>query len=125
MSIPLPTVSLATVSIGQTGVVSFANTGISAGGISANPASIKRAGTVLIYNESGSGLLIQFQTSQSGFYLPAGAWQPVEIQPGETGYTWTVVYNLPNPPVSLLLTTYYFPGETIPPQPTLGNSPME
>lgn len=124
VSIPLPTVNLAGVTVNQSGVVSFANTGVSAGGVSANPVNTQNAGTVLIYNESGSGLLISFTVSQSGFYLPAGAWQPVPIKAGETGYTWTVIYNLPSPPVTLLLTTYYFPGEKIPPQPTLGNSPI-
>lgn len=124
MSIPLPTVNLTGVSINQSGTVSFQNTGISAGGVSANPVNVKNAGTVLIYNESGSGLLIKFQQSGSGFYLPAGAWQPIPIGAGETGYTWTVIYNLPSPPVTLLLTTYYYPGEPLPPQPTLGNSPI-
>lgn len=124
MSIPLPTVSLASVAINQSGVVSFANVGISAGGVSANPGVVQNAGTVLIFNESGSGLMITFNTSQSGFYLPAGAWQPIPIKAGETGYQWTVIYNLPNPPVTLLLTTYYYPGEPIPSQPTLGNSPI-
>jgi hypothetical protein len=124
MSIPLPIINLSNVSIGQSGTVSFANTGISAGGISSNPSNTRDAGKVLIYNESGSGLLITFLTSQSGFYLPAGGWQPVPIQAGETGYKWTVIYNLPAPPVTQLLTTYYYPGEVIPPQPTLGNSPI-
>lgn len=124
MSIPLPTVNLTGVSVNQSGTVSFGNIGVSAGGVSSNPANTKGAGTILIYNESGSGLMITFQTSQSGFYLPAGGWQPIPIKAGETGYVWTVIYNLPNPPVTLLLTTYYFPGEPIPNQPTLGNSPI-
>lgn len=124
MSIPLPQVNLAGVSVGQTGSVSFANIGIGAGGVSANPANTKNAGTILIFNESGSGLLIQFKTSQAGIYVPAGAWQPVPILAGETGFTWTVLYNLPNPPVTLLLVTYYYPNESLPSQPTLGNSPI-
>lgn len=124
MSIPLPTINLANVSINQTGTVSFANAGISAGGVSANPTNIKNAGTIVIYNESGTGLLIVFHDSNSGFYLPAGGWQAIPIRGGETGYTWTAIYNLPNPPVTLLLTTYYYPGEPIPAQPTLGNSPI-
>jgi len=124
LSIPLPAISLANLSVGQSGVVSFANIGISAGGVSSNPVNVKSAGTILIYNESGSGLLIKFQLSGSGFYLPAGAWQPIQIGAGETGYQWTIIYNLPSPPVTQLLTSYYYPGEPIPPQPTLGNSPI-
>lgn len=124
MSIPLPTVNLAGVNVGQVGFVSFANIGIGAGGVSSNPSVTKNAGTVLIFNESGSGLLINFKTSQSGFYLPAGAWQPVPLLAGEQGFTWTILYNLPSPPVTLLLVSYYYPNEPIPPQPTLGNSPI-
>jgi len=124
MSIPLPQVNLAGVSVGTTGTISFANTGIGAGGVSANPANIKNAGTVHIFNESGSGLLINFQTSGDGFYLPAGGWTDKAIRAGEAGMKWTVLYNLPSPPVTLLLVTYYGPGEAIPYVPTLGNSPI-
>lgn len=124
MSIPLPTVNLANVNVGQSGVVSLANVGISAGGVSANPADIKNAGILHIFNESGSGLLIQFQTEGSAFRLPAGGWTDKPIHAGEQGLQWTVLYNLPNPPVTLLFVDYYYPGEPLPKVPVLGNSPI-
>jgi hypothetical protein len=124
MSIPLPQVNLAGATVGQTGTVSFANVGISAGGVSANPSVIPNAGTLHIYNESGSGLLFQFQTSGDGFILPAGAWIDKVVKAGEAGLNYTVLYNLPNPPVTLLLITYYGPNEPIPTTPSLGNSPI-
>lgn len=124
MSIPLPSVNLAGVSVGQSGIVSLNNVGVSAGGISANPADIQDAGILHIFNESGSGLLIQFQTAGSAFHLPAGGWVDKIIKAGEQGIQWTVLYNLPNPPVTLLLVTYYYPGEPLPRVPALGNSPI-
>lgn len=125
MSIPFPSINLINVSVGTTGTVSFANVGIGAGGPSSNPSlSGKNAGTVHIYNESGSGLQIAFITSGDGFYLPAGAWVDRTVSPGEIGIKWTVIYNLPSPPVTLLLITYYSPNEQIPRTPTLGNSPI-
>jgi hypothetical protein len=124
VSIPLPQVSLAGVSVGQSGVISLTNVGISAGGVSADPSLTKGAGTLHIFNESGSGLLLQFQTGSDGFFLPAGGWIDRPLRAGEQGLKYTILYNLPSPPVTLLLVTYYAPNEPIPRTPTLGNSPI-
>jgi hypothetical protein len=124
MSIPLPTVNLANVNVGQSGTISLTNVGVSAGGVSANPAGTQGAGNLHIFNESGSGLLISFLTDGSAFYLPAGGWVDKVLRAGEQGIRWTVLYNLPNPPVTLLLVTYYYPGEPLPRVPMLGNSPI-
>ncbi len=124
MSIPIAQINLSGVLVGATGKIDFANTGISAGGVSANPAHTKGAGTVHIFNESGSGLIIAFQTSGDSFFLPAGGWTDKKVGGGEAGMNYTVIYNLPNPPVTLLLVTYYNPHEPIPYVPTLGNSPI-
>lgn len=124
MSIVLPVVNLATVSVGTTGTISLNNIGISAGGVSAIPGNIQYAGMLHIQNESGSGLLMSFQTSGDTFYLPAGAWTDRPIRSGEAGINYTVLYNLPSPPVTSLLVTYYGPNEKLPSNPTLGNSPI-
>jgi hypothetical protein len=125
VSIPIAQINLAGVIVGTTGNISFANTGIGAGGVTANPANIKSgSGTVHIFNESGSGLLINFMTSGDSFFLPAGGWTDKKVSAGEAGLVYTVIYNLPNPPVTLLLVTYYSPSEPIPYVPTLGNSPI-
>jgi hypothetical protein len=124
LSIPLPQINLAGVSVGQTGIIDLTRVGIGAGGVSANPSLTKGAGTLHIFNESGSGLQFMFLTSGAGFYLPAGGWTNKPVGAGEQGLQWQVLYNLPSPPVTLLLVTYYGPGEAIPPTPTLGNSPI-
>lgn len=122
MSIALPSVSLASVSVGQTGIVDLKNTGVDA-----NPSRIGTPAHLMIYNESGVGLIISFLVGQASFHLPAGGWLPVVLQPGESQVKWAVEYVLNvvgGAPVSQLLVTYYAPNEPMPPVPQLGNSPI-
>jgi hypothetical protein len=119
MSTGLPTVNLAGVSVGQSGTVSFQNAGVDA-----NPAFTQKPPRVLLQNESGTGLNITFKLSQDSFTLPAGKHILRVVTPGESGYTWTALYNLPNPPVTSLYTDYYYPNEPDPDTGMLGNSPI-
>jgi hypothetical protein len=119
MSITVPTVSLAGVTVGQSGKVSFQNVGVSA-----DPSFTQKPPYVRFHNESGSGLNITFNLSQDSFTLPAGAWTTRPVIPGESGFVWNVLYNLPNPPVTFLFTDYYYPGEDISLGGVLGNSPI-
>lgn len=119
MSIPMSPISLTGATAGQKATIPLNNLGIIA-----DPSLIQKPGTLYFFNDSGAGLQISLDTSQSGFFLPAGAWKPVSIGPGEASFTYVVVYVLPNPPVSSLLVEYYAPGEAVPPTVTLGNSPI-
>lgn len=119
MSTGLPTVNLAGVSVGQGGFVSFQNAGVDA-----NPAFTQKPPRVLLQNESGTGLNITFKLSQDSFTLPAGKHILRVVTPSESGYTWTALYNLPNPPVTSLYTDYYYPNEPDPDTGMLGNSPI-
>jgi hypothetical protein len=119
MSISLPTVNLSSVAVGQSGTVSFQNAGVDA-----NPAYTKKPPTVEFQNESGTGLNIVFQLSGGSFTLAAGKHRQVQVLPGESGFIWTALYNLPNPPVTSLYTDYYYPNEAVPDTGMLGNSPI-
>lgn len=119
MSILLPTVSLSGATVGTTGSVSFSPVQVSA-----NPRLIATPPTVHIYNESGCGLQLFFQIAGNSTFVPAGGWLPVQLSPGESGFTYKVSYVLPNAPISQLLAVYYDPSETPPSIGTLGNSPL-
>ncbi len=79
---------------------------------------------LLLFNESGCGLKLRFLQSDDTDNIPAGGWRKYPLIPGETTVTWTVIYVLPNAPVSLLIGTTYKPGEEVPDIGTLGNSPI-
>lgn len=119
MSIALPDVDLSTAVVGTSGVIDLSSLGITS-----DPSLYKRPPTLYFFNDSGDGLSLAFQVSQDTLNLPAGAWLPVALQPGENQVTWTVKYVLPNPPVSKLMVTYYAPSEPVPSIVTLGNSPI-
>lgn len=120
MSIPFDPIDVSGLLIGSTNFLDFKNAGITAAiGQYKNPAHI------LIHNESGSGMQITMKSSGDSFYLPAGAWSPpTAIVGGETGMYYKIIYVLPNPPVTLLLVTYYGPNEDVPSTAVLGNSPI-
>src|SRR6185312_622026 len=77
-----------------------------------------------LHNESGAGLLCTLNNSGQQFYLTAGGWQDCYPATGDNSLLFSVLYILPNPPVTLLLGTYYVPGEPVPAITTLGNSPI-
>jgi hypothetical protein len=79
---------------------------------------------LLLFNESGCGLKLRFLQSDDTDSIPAGGWRKYPLIPGETTVTWTVIYVLPNAPVSMLIGTIYKPGEEVPEIGTLGNSPI-
>ncbi len=79
---------------------------------------------LLLFNESGCGLKLRFYESGDTDNIPAGGWRKYPLIPGEDTITWTVIYTLPNAPVSLLIGTIYKPGEKVPDVGTLGNSPI-
>jgi hypothetical protein len=78
---------------------------------------------LMLYNESGCGLQITFNTTE-GIVLPAGGWIAHELNPNCTSFTYTVLYVLPNAPVTKLIIVYYEPYEEVPSVPILGNSPV-
>lgn len=120
MSVALPIVNLTGSIVGTTGNIS-----LKPGGIDANPANTKRKPNLLLYNESPYGLQLLFKSSQNIMYLPAGGWQVVEVEPGESDIVWSVIYVISATPiVAQFLVTYYRPGELVPTVPQLGNSPV-
>ncbi len=122
MPIPLNQVNLSGASVGTSGKVDFTLNVPQYS--SAHLYQQKQFAHIQVFNDSGSGLLLQFLPSTNSDYLPAGGWRTIVIEPDDTFFTWTVVYTLPNPPVSLLLPVYYTPGEIVPDVGQLGNSPV-
>ena len=119
MSQNLPAVNLATASVGSSGPLSWVGL-VSQG----SPSLGVRAGrpSLRLFNESGCGLDIVFDTGRSD-RIPAGAWAVYQLA-GEQSLTYTVTYVLPGAPVALLLAVIYEPGEAVPETPLLGNSPI-
>lgn len=113
MSLNLPTINFASLAVGATGTVQLPQPKV----------QIDEQAYLRIYNDSGCGLQITFNDGQ-GESIPAGAWPTFNIGPTQTQFTWLVTYVLPNPPVTLMSMVYYFPGESVPNTPALGNSPV-
>lgn len=109
---------LSAATVGSSGFVNFKITGATA-----DPSRYTVPAWIFIFNESGCGLDIDFQTSGESEFIPAGGWKPLNIMPGEAGYTWTVAYVLPNAGVNSLVTIYYPPGDLVHAT-ALGNSPV-
>lgn len=124
MSFSLPALDTTGFTTATTGMIDLGNVGVSAGGISASPSLIDNPAYIYFFNDSGVGFQMRFLQSGKGFDLPAGAWLPVSILPGNTQIGYSVLYTLNNPPVNKLMMTYYAPGEPIPRAVNLGNSPI-
>ena len=124
MSIPLPNVDLSAAVVGSTGSINLQNVGIGTGGVTSDPSTINNNANLWLFNDSGCGLTITFKQGMGGFKLPAGGWTTAPLSPGEYELDWSVDYLITNAPVSILMSTYYAPGEAIPQQVTLGNSPV-
>jgi hypothetical protein len=114
-------VDLTTASVGTTGTILLDNVGMSA-----SPSLLKsgKQAHIRFFNESGSGLRIKDDQGTIGDTLPAGGWVTFTLSPSTQKILWTVLYQLPSPPVTQLHTTYYYPGEEVPTIPILGNSPI-
>src|SRR5487761_590928 len=121
MSTNLATVNLSGMLIGQTGNIDLTQ---AFGGQSVPdaPGYTEAIYTVRILNESSSGLGILIVPSQQAFSIPAGGWVDCHPKIGDTSIGFTILYMLPNPQVTLLISTLYRPGEEVPPMPILGNS---
>lgn len=122
MPITLSPVDLSTYTVNQSGPLSLTNATGQGGvtwGLPGRPGP-----TLRLHNESGTGLLCTLNNSNQQFYLTAGGWQDCYPRTGDSSLLFTVLYVLPNPPVTLLLGTYYAPGEPVPAITTLGNSPI-
>ena len=124
MSFPFPPINVAGATVGQTFTLDLTNAGIGAGGIPSTPGYAQKPANLWLYNDSGVGFSATFQEIPGGFNLPAGAWGGVPLPAGLVTIIFTVIYILPNPPVSLLISTYYGPNEQAPNAITLGNSPV-
>lgn len=117
MSSSVASVDLSTAVAGSTGTMDWSGFGLPTG--QSKPARLQ------LFNESGCGLRCVMTGSGRSFDFPAGGWMQdaIELQPGERGLTYTVQYVIPNAPVSLLLATYFGPGERSVGV-SLGNSPI-
>lgn len=124
MSIPLSNIDLSSAIVGQKFTIDLTNIGQSAGGVSANPSTIKNKAHLIVNNESGCVLLMTFDTGANGVNVTAGAWRPIAIEPGTNKIYLTVQVIMPNAPISLFLSEYYFPGEPLNDVGILGNSPI-
>ena len=77
-----------------------------------------------LYNDSHVGFSWVANASGKGGYIPAGGWQTIQVDQNDSQVILTVTYVLSNPQVTLVMPTYFAPGEEVPAQPTLGNSPI-
>jgi len=119
MSTVLPIIDLSGAVVGSTGFID-----LKPAGYTSDPGFTNNKATLQIQNESGSGLTITTFKGQESTYLAAGGWKNLLLTPGESKVQWTVIYQLPNPGVTVLLSEFYRPGETVIPPGTLGNSPV-
>ena len=117
MSSPIPTIDLTGAVVGTQKTIDFNQF------VKFNPSSFEPA-HLQVFNDSGAGLQYAMQSSGSGGYIPAGGWATIELAPNDSQMLITVTYVLPNPPVSIIMPTYFAPGETVPATPILGNSPV-
>jgi len=120
MPATLPTVNLTGSTVGQSGTISLTPI---AGQAGISYATFGQA-TLRLHNESACGLQCMLDASGQSFYLPAGGWLDCYPTGGDNALNFTILYILNNPGVSLVLATYYAPGETVPAMPILGNSPV-
>lgn len=119
MSIALPIIDLSTAIVGTTGIVDLGANGIG----QAQPFQ-NQPGHLRMFNESGSGLQFTSNEGTINEVVPAGAWHIFTVSPNVSTFTWTVIYQLPNPPVTKLILIYYNAVEQMPDTPILGNSPI-
>ena len=117
MSSPLKPVDLTGAIVGQQFTIDF-NQFVKFNPANNDPAHLR------VYNDSGCGLQYVMQSSGNGDYIPAGGWATIELKSNDSSMLVTINYLLPNPPVSIILPTYFGPGEPVPPVPILGNSPV-
>lgn len=127
MSITLPQADLSMLSTNNTGSIDLKSSLGLTGVPDRNPVLKVPDGTtsvpvIRLHNESSKGLKITMSLSGVSFNLPAGGWNDCYPAVGETAVDYQVIYVIPNPSVSLLLATYYKPGEFVPSMTTLGNS---
>lgn len=94
------------------------------GKVAYNPSNATEPAHLRIFNDSGSALSIASDDGSIQDYIPAGAWPVYELGQTTKYIDFTVLAMLPNPPIQLLMPTYYIPGEVVPDSPTLGNSPI-
>ena len=121
MSYTLPQIDLSSTQIGQSVIIDFSAV---RNQVAFDPAHASDPAHIRIFNESGSALSIAADSGNLNDYVPAGAWPAYPIDQGASKITCTVVSKLPNPPIQLILPTFYVPGEPVPETPQLGNSPI-
>lgn len=124
MSIPLKNINLSSAVVGQTFVIDLTPIGQSAGAVSSDPSTLKYKAHLGIHNESGCSIQLSFDVGSSGKNIPAGAWRPISLEPGTSKVLLNVQSIMPNAPISIFFSEYYFPGEPVDDMGKLGNSPI-
>lgn len=119
MSESLDAIDLSTIALNGTGRVDLSQLKTAYN----NPGS-QEPGHIRLYNDSGSTLKIRSDSGLIQDYIPAGAWLTYPIDHSTQAIDFTVISILPNPPIQLLMPTYFSPGEVVPDTPQLGNSPV-
>ena len=119
MSSSLATTDLSTASVGTTGTID-----LSSAGPTADLSRYEKPASVILFNESGCGLQLTFLPSGNGYALPAGAWRPYKLTPGDSQIRYQVIYLIPSAQISVLMGEYFQPWEEVTPLGILGNSPM-
>jgi len=117
MSIELPVTDLTNAVVGSNGDINMPTPGL------LTIDSTQQLSNFRMFNESGCGLSVQFSDGTQEF-IPAGAWPIFSVGPNVSNVAWTVAYVIPNAPVSQLRCIYYYPGEAVPQNVVLGNSPI-
>ena len=115
MSILLPTISTSAFVANTQGQLS-----LSATGYSADPSFFGNPAHLMVFNESGCGLLVGFGMGGNTDYLPAGGCRVYELTPGESSLNYAVLYATPNSPINTIIAVYYGPGEPVPQQQQTG-----
>lgn len=119
MSTRLPNVDLTGAAVGQKFTIPLDMKDLTLPGL-----TVQDLPTVQLLNESGVGLSWQTRTEGHSGNLPAGGWKNLDVVHGETAIDLVVQYVLPGPPVSMIMSTYYYSGETPDVIGVLGNSPI-
>lgn len=117
MSTPLDTVSLVGAVVGTRGTVDWSNRTNQSAAPGAKPPHL------FVFNESQCEIQFYFPSGNTPF-LAAGNWMILDLDANDTSYTYLVQGVLTNPIISVLISIWYAPGETLPDIRGNGNSPL-
>lgn len=120
MSSGLAPIDTSQLSVGQAFAISWTHDDMPVGG---SVGTHQGQSSIRILNESGVGFKVNLGGGHSD-HVAAGGWPVYQLTPGIISLPCVVEYVLSGPSPNLILATIYGPGEPVPDQPALGNSPV-